>query len=235
MKAENNPFRSAAVAKLRFRLDPSEVRAMVEGLRANDWRGCILGPEGTGKTTLLEDLETPAQAAGVTIEWIRLSLDSDAEERRLAVDRIDRMNAEQCCFFDGGEVLGWLGWRRLLRTVRNRGCGLVATVHRPCPLPVVHRTAPDLEETVSLARHLADSHWSDELEAAARTAFRHSHGNAREVFRACYWCCATRADKMTPGKAHSPALRSLKPAPEHLPAPKTDLLSSNYDIDQKHH
>lgn len=192
MKAENNPFRSNAIAELRFRLDASEKRDLVERLHANGWRGCILGQEGTGKTTLLEDLEGPLRDEGIRVGWIRLNLDSTAADRRLAVARISRMRRDQCCFFDGGEVLGWLSWRRLIWSVDRHGCGLVATVHRPCPLPVVHRTNPELDQTVSLVRHLAGAHWSNELEGTARAAFREHHGNAREVFRACYWHCATR-------------------------------------------
>lgn len=191
MKAENNPFRSVAVDSLRFRLGPAEQRQILERLRLNDWRGCIVGPEGTGKTTLLEDLEAPIRASGVTVEWIRLNLDSDAKERRAAMHRVTRMGAGECCLFDGGEVLGWMGWRRLIGAVAKSGSGLVATVHRRCPLPAVFRTEANLNRTLSLAKKLAKEHWTAEMEAVAETAFRESRGNAREVFRACYWHCAT--------------------------------------------
>lgn len=172
-------------------MEAPERREVVERLRAHGWRGSILGPEGTGKTTLLEDIEASLRVEGLAIHWIRLNLDSTVDERREAARRVRRMGASECCFFDGGEVLGWLAWRRLVGAVKRNGCGLVATVHRPSPLPVIYRTEADPGRTVSLARELAGEHWTPKMEGVALSSFREGRGNAREVFRACYWHCAT--------------------------------------------
>lgn len=190
MKAEKNPFRSSAVAKLRYRISDPERHALTARLRLGDWRGCIIGPEGSGKTTLLEDLEESVRADGIAMKRVGLRRESSPEERQAAFRHITGMRRGECCFLDGGEVLGWFGWRRLIRRVRANGCGLVATVHRPCPLPVIYRTETEVERALSLAKELAGACWNGEMETAARAAFEKSRGNVREVFRACYWHCA---------------------------------------------
>jgi hypothetical protein len=190
MKARENPFRSATVAELRYRLDPAERDRLVERLRSQGWRGCLLGPEGSGKTTLLEDLEEPIRAAGRVVRWIRLNRDSGTRKRRDARATLAALGPSDIALVDGGEVFGRVRWWFLLRSLRRRGAGVLATVHRPCGLPVLHRTRPELEQALRFTRELAGPHWCPALEESARHAFAASRGNLREVFRAAYWHCA---------------------------------------------
>ncbi|MCC5805774.1 MAG: hypothetical protein JJU00_05540 [Opitutales bacterium] len=192
MKADENPFRASAVARLRYRMRPEVADGVIARLRAASWRACLRGPAGTGKTTLLEDLEPHLQAAGLETRWVRLTLESDGPARAAAVAEAAALSAGQCLLFDGGEVLGWLGWHALIRQVRRSGGGLVATTHRRCALPAVFTTRTDESLALELARGLAGAHWSPDLEATARAAFRASRGDVREVFRACYWHCAEK-------------------------------------------
>lgn len=190
MKAEKNPFRSSAIAELRYRIDAGERERLVSRLRTENWRGCLLGPEGTGKTTLLENLQPRIEAEGNTVVWVRLTAESKPPERQATICRVAALKPGQVCFFDGGETLGRLAWWRLLKKTRATG-GLVATVHRrPHGLPVVFHTKPDLSRSLLLAKELAGTHWDDQLAAVAKAAFRTNGGNVREVFRACYWHCA---------------------------------------------
>lgn len=190
MNAHENPFRSATVAELRYRLGAEERSGLVKRLRGYGWRACLLGPEGTGKTTLLEDLEATIRAAGREVCWIRLSHQSARAEKRDAASAIADLGPGIVALVDGGEVFGRLRWTLLLRTIRRSGAGVLATVHRPCGLPVLHRTRPDLDQALRLTRQLAGACWHPDLEHVARRAFAESRGNVREVFRAAYWHCA---------------------------------------------
>lgn len=190
MKADENPFRSSAVADLRYEIDSGARDALVARLERNHWRACILGPEGTGKTTLMEDLEAPVAARGKRVVWVRLSLDSRPPEVSRALAVIRELGPDDVVFLDGGEVLGWLRWWQVQRLVRVAGAGLLATVHLRRFLPVIHETRRDPNRVLDLARRLAGPHWSVDLAFVAEAACRDSRANAREVFRACYKYCA---------------------------------------------
>lgn len=189
MKAEKNPFRSSAIAKVRFRIADSDRHDLVSRLQHHGWQGSIVGPAGSGKSTLLEDLEPVVRAAGREVVWMRLNLKSSTAERHAVVQQIRHLTADQCCFLDGGEVLGHLSWWQLSRCSKHGQGGLFATLHRPHFLPITLNTNTDEATCITLAQQLAGNLWNEELEQVARTVFAEQHGNAREVFRACYHYC----------------------------------------------
>jgi hypothetical protein len=189
MKANHNPFRSSSIAKLRYQIDAVNLGGLVDSLEAHEWRGCLIGPEGSGKTTLLEDLEPSIRERGLEAIWIRLNRENSRADLNDALLALGALRRGQCCLLDGGEVLGYWRWRRAIRVVRQNGGGLIATVHRRCPLPVVYRTDVRVDQAVVFARELAGTHWNQEVRAVAEHAFAASQGNAREVFRACYLHC----------------------------------------------
>lgn len=192
MRANENPFRSSAIAEIRFRISAKQQRLLLNHLRIENWHGCILGPHGTGKSVLLEDLGRALEEERVEVVRAFLNSSSTEIERKDAVDRAGSLRAGQVCLIDGGEALGRFHWLRLIRRARRNGSGLVATVHRPCGLPVLHTTAPNLSLALDLAARLAGDGWNDALAAVAEGAFHQNGGNMREVFRACYWHCAGR-------------------------------------------
>ena len=195
MKAKENPFRSSAVAELRYRISAAELARLVDTLRAQQWRACLTGPEGSGKSALLEALEAPISEAGRKVHWIRLNANSSPDERREARKRLARLRADEVCLIDGGEVFGRLSWLRIIRSLKCTNAGIVATVHRPCGLPALLETEASLDLALSLSRDLAGPHWNEQLEAATTDSFRASGGNIREVFRAGYWQCARSSEQ----------------------------------------
>ncbi len=192
VKADENPFRASAVARLRYRMSAEAMDGVVARLREASWRGCVRGPEGTGKTTLLEDLEPRLREAGLETRWARLTLESGRDARDDAVACATALRPGECLLFDGGEVLGRWSWHCLIRRARRSGGGLLATTHRRCALPAVFTTRTDEALALALARELAGALWDAALEANARAAFRRSGGDMREVFRAGYWHCAEK-------------------------------------------
>lgn len=143
---------------------------------------CLLGPEGTGKTTLLEDLEEDFRAFSIAPVWIRLNRDSTREQRRAAIRLFATSPPGTLLFLDGGEILNRFQWWRVKRHARERRLRLIATVHQSRRLPVLHQTAPNW----SLAREIITEVGGPALEPVAKSAFDASDGNMRCVFRACY-------------------------------------------------
>ena len=87
MRAHQNPFRSSNLEQIRYALDAAALDQMAESaLRLR--RSSVLGPKGTGKTTLLEDLEPHFQARGLATHWLRLNEDSSPQERTAAVHAV---------------------------------------------------------------------------------------------------------------------------------------------------
>jgi predicted AAA+ superfamily ATPase len=186
MKANENPFRSTVIAELRYRIDRKSLLTIAQKALDADKHCCILGPEGTGKTTLLEDLEQELIHMGHETEWIRLNNDSTKAERNEALDRmIVAADSLKVILLDGGEVLTAFHWWKI-RRLRRCGMKVIATLHRSRGLMILHRTKPDWSVAMSLLRTLSNK----ELEDVAAEAFKESRGNMREVFRACYWACA---------------------------------------------
>lgn len=191
MKAAENPFRSSAIAKIRYRMSEVELAELAARAASAPFRQCcLLGPEGSGKTTLMEDLEPFLQAMGFEPRWISLQEEATRSERREALRRLGRYGPADVCLLDGGEVLTWWQWRQVGILARRRRFHLIATLHRERGLPVLRTHDTSWPLARELVKDLAGPEFSLELEAAARQSYEATAGNLREVFRACYLFCA---------------------------------------------
>jgi energy-coupling factor transporter ATP-binding protein EcfA2 len=187
MKAAENPFRSSAIDKVRFRIPPEELASLASKTLSEGYRCCcLLGPEGSGKTTLLEDLEPILRERPQPIHFYRLREESSRLDRSKVMKSILQLGPDDICLLDGGEVLHWTAWLSLRRAARTRKFRLIATLHRNRGLPVLYRTNPDWATTSQLVVSLAGHTMCPTLESIARKAFTDNSGNVREVFRACY-------------------------------------------------
>ena len=186
MKAHENPFRSSVVERIRYALAPDDLDQLAR--KALTLRCCcLLGPHGTGKTTLLEDLEPIFKKRGRSSHWLCLNNTSSKDERDAAIEALRSLPTDRVFLFDGAEVLNLWQQFKLYYIVRRRKLALLATVHRKGPLPILYRTAPNWRLTRQLVRQLSNEHYSADLIEQAQLAFDSSGGNVREVFRACYW------------------------------------------------
>ena len=73
MHARDNPFSTARLQHIRYRFQAGSWDGFLEDLKQRRYRGAIVGPEGTGKTTLLEDLEPRLRDLGFTPVRLRLT------------------------------------------------------------------------------------------------------------------------------------------------------------------
>lgn len=154
---------------------PLDVGVVVESLRAAGGRAAIVGPHGTGKTTLLLALADRLAAAGrlAGVVRVRSWLDAAGLWRRIIVTR---HGATLCV--DGWEQLGPLAWITAA-LARGRGCGLVVTSHREPGLPILVRSEGSLPLLAALVASVP-SHGDLIRDADVADAHRRHGGNLRE-------------------------------------------------------
>lgn len=170
MKARDNPFATDRVLQVRYRLRADTWDAMLADLAALNYRAAIVGPEGTGKTTLLEDLAGKLTAAGRHVLFCRAP----------DIPR-DFDNADIVCV-DSAEVLSWWQWQQLRRRTR----GLVVTLHQPGRLPTLRRCATDAGLLAELIATLYPALPASAGGALAAELHRRHAGNVRAALRECY-------------------------------------------------
>lgn len=124
----------------------------------------VVGPHGTGKTTLLRGTESLLRETFWQVSWVTLSSDKRHSWRDVWASHQDHKKRpdetlKSCLIVDGFEQLGWWGRVALFdRVRRNESTCLVVTSHRSHRfIPVCHETRWDTRMTKLLAAEkLAD-------------------------------------------------------------------------------
>jgi energy-coupling factor transporter ATP-binding protein EcfA2 len=184
---DSNPFatcwtRPGAIA-FQFAAGQSGAE-LVARLAAAGWRGEIVGPHGSGKSTLVASLTPLVSAAGRTVTTLTLR----AGERRLPPKVVGQAlaAARPLVIVDGFEQLSWWQRRLLVARCRRASAGLLVTSHVATGLPLLYATRPDLP----LARAVVSTLTAriPSLVTAADVAASHAcHGsNLRELLFALY-------------------------------------------------
>ncbi len=182
--ARENPFRTERVLAFRYRLTADQWESLLERFARLGYRASLVGPEGTGKTTLREDVEARLGERGWRICGVHLC----RQQPRLSLSqrrRIADAGPSTLVTVDGGEQLGWLAWRWVCRTTRRAG-GLLATLHRDRGLAVLHRHRPDIEVLRAMVSRLAGRDAAVALDKDVREMYAEYGGNTRDVLRALY-------------------------------------------------
>jgi hypothetical protein len=193
-KARDNPFAVDRVLQIRYRLEAESLDNLAERLETLNWRAAIVGPEGTGKTTLLEDLSRHLVAQqGWRIRGARLSVEHPQFDRQWLHKFFAELGPHDIIAFDGAEQLSPRAWRSFLKRSRHAG-GLIITSHRPALLPTLleTRTSPAVLDFI-LDQLMPDMPLA--LREEAERLFQIHHGNIRDVLRALY-------DRWSSGELH---------------------------------
>ncbi|MDX1947045.1 MAG: hypothetical protein SFU86_16710 [Pirellulaceae bacterium] len=155
---ESNPFatRFTRPGALDFLFAEGESLAgLVDLLRQHNWRGQIVGPHGSGKSTLVAALLPALAAAGKRVERFVIPGGQRKLPAELATGTCSDgqpWSADTLVIVDGYEQLGWLARRQLPRLARRQGAGLLVTTHRDLGLPTIFETQPSDE----LARRIVE-------------------------------------------------------------------------------
>ncbi len=196
--ARDNPFASYRVESLKYRYPGFDFDDAVARLKEMQWRAAILGPHGTGKTTLLVELHRYLQSStSVRSNSSRLwfvPLDRTVRNQQW-FELLEECSPQQILLVDGIERLSWSKRLQLLGMgptwIRQSSLprSIVVTTHRSVGLPVwLHTTSnPATMEELLLELHPAAS---PETIAQARKLFIARRGNIRDVFWKLYDNCS---------------------------------------------
>lgn len=180
-RARENPFRSARVRALGLRRSTgqTDTESLTRLVAAR--RGAIVGPQGSGKSTLMRaladrlgTLEQPVRLVRLTLVGGRIRGDWQQLVRRPA-------RSDETILLDGGGDLHWLPYQCVAQASR-RARRLFITCHRPMRLP----TLVPMEPTPALLDALLAELQCGEHRALAHRLFTQHEGNIRRVFEALY-------------------------------------------------
>jgi len=185
-RPNGNPFATCRVrpgAVPFFFRDGASAGGLVERLRAAGWWGQIVGPHGTGKSTLLAALLPHLRAAGCEVLPVVQHQGERAVPERVWEFLRRRGNAghRRLLAIDGYEQLSWWAAWRIRRLCRAGRHGLLVTSHADAGLPELYRTSVSRESARRVVAHLTAgaAPTVTEDEVTARLAAR--GGNLREA------------------------------------------------------
>lgn len=200
-----NPFRTARIDHLRYRLVATTWDQLTARFDALGRRVAVVGDHGAGKTRFLAAFGAHLRDHGRPTWSVRAThapppTAAEVDGRVVLVDELDALPW----------VTRWRWWRRM-----RAAAGVVVARHAPSTaLPTLHRCAPDAALVAELVAELvtprpgdatAQSIATPALDDLAALLVRH-RGNVRAVFAELYDRAAGRGRRPT-GNAARPIVR----------------------------
>jgi ABC-type cobalamin/Fe3+-siderophores transport system ATPase subunit len=187
MPHQPNPFSTRFIrpGAIPFHFNNDQnAHSLIAKLQSNHWQGEIIGPHGTGKSTLLEALIPELENQGRTIVLLKLT----APQPTLSWSQLfaGRWNAATQVIIDGYEQLGWLS--RLILAHRRclSGAGMLVTAHQSVGFPMLYQTTVNEQLAISLVEQLTQSSEVRIANEEVVQALQASHGNLRDTLFQLY-------------------------------------------------
>ena len=184
MKARENPFRTDRVLALRYRPRDETLKQLLDRLHRIGYRAAIVGPHGTGKTTLLEDIEPELRVLGFRTKLLHF-YDKKRRFRRGEMKRFfAELTRQEFILLDGAEQMSALQWQWFKVRSKKAG-GLLITAHKKGMLPTLTEcaTSPELLEEIISELLIGETALRS---GRSRELFKAHQGNIRSVLREMY-------------------------------------------------
>lgn len=153
-------------------------------LQQHQWRGAIIGPHGSGKSSLLEALRPALERLERQVVFQQLH----GGQRALDWPALQpaQWTNHTLVVIDGYEQLSL--WQRLLLRARcrQRGAGLLVTAHQPVRLPTIYTTQPSLELALAVVQRLLPESDDRITPADVAEAFTSKRADLREMLLRLY-------------------------------------------------
>jgi hypothetical protein len=184
MKARCNPFTSDRVLTIRYKLNDSEWEDLFSFFTELNNCAAIVGPKGTGKTTLLEDFAQRADVLNLEPVFWRQNYQQSQPSAAELQSFFYRYGKPHLICIDSAELFNWLTWRRIKKLSSQVG-GLLVTAHSEGRLPTLIRcgTSPSLLKSIISELVPAVSQPTD---AFVEELYYRNEGNIRSALRECY-------------------------------------------------
>lgn len=178
--AKNNPFATDRVLQIRYIPQTCTWDELLARLESMHYRAAIVGADGTGKTTLIEDIACRLTEQGLSFRTIFVTMDISVPMS--GINEILDGDPSDILLIDGADHLKKLVWHRIKRKIYRRNTGLIITSHKPNMLPTLIEcsTNPQLLKTIvdALAPQTDDK--------LLKNLYRKHKGNIRDALRELY-------------------------------------------------
>jgi energy-coupling factor transporter ATP-binding protein EcfA2 len=182
-----NPFSTRFVrpGAIGYRFEDGQTAAgLVARLAELGWRAQVLGPHGSGKSTLIAAIVGPLEQGGrgACVFVLRDG------QRRMPVGWVSDANKASAgvIVVDGYEQLGRLNRCWLALRCRRNGWGLLVTAHRDVGFRTLYRTAANLDVAQAVVAALLPADDTSISRQTVADAFAASQGDLRETLFALY-------------------------------------------------
>lgn len=186
LPARENPFRVSRLQELPFHLYEMDWPDLMGRLETLNYRAAIVGPHGSGKTTLMERIGQRLQEKGFSVVPLFMNNDDGSRLPAKWRDAIMSCSSEEIILADGYDHLSLVG-RSFVRRHSRKACGLIVTSHKRSVLMTLIRTRTTWQLLENLVEHLLkDSGWEFPSRSCIQDLFRRHRGNLREALRELY-------------------------------------------------
>lgn len=187
MTTASNPFSTRFIrpGAIDYLFPPGiSAESLAQQLQQQHWRGSIIGPHGSGKSSLLAALIPAFENQGRHVVHQQLQggqrqLDWPALQSR-------EWTNHTLVIIDGYEQLS--RWQRTLLSLRcwRRNSGLLVTAHQPVGLPLLFTTKPSLELALSIVQRILPASDDHITPFDVTEAYTRHQGNLREMLLQLY-------------------------------------------------
>jgi energy-coupling factor transporter ATP-binding protein EcfA2 len=184
MKARDNPFAVERIGTIRYRPLHTTLDRLGARLHELNYRAAITGPEGSGKTTLIEDLQRVFQDKGIKTNLVFVNNASlfDSPACRQLLSELTR---DQIVLLDGADLIRRSDWSLLKRHTITRAYGLVVTSHKRGLLPTLIECSTNPALLKDIVAELLPQNYTIPTEFLDSLHERHK-GNLRTCLRELY-------------------------------------------------